>query len=170
MNVAQAIREKHAVRSFLPAPLPEDAVRRILGAGRRAQSSKNTQPWHFIAVRDRGTLEQLSHTGRYAGHLALAPLGVVIVTPDPAQKVTIAFDAGQAAAYMQLAAWEEGVGSCLASLYEKDAVRRILGIPAEWHADVALSFGYFDPKLQPPSGVQNPGRKPLDEIVHWERW
>ncbi len=170
MNVAQAIREKHAVRSFLSAPLPEDVVRRILLAGRRAQSSKNSQPWHFIAVRDRATLEQLSRTGRYAGHLALAPLGVVIVTPDPAQKVTIAFDAGQAAAYMQLAAWEEGVGSCLASLYEKDAVRQILGIPIEWHADVALSFGYFDPQLQPPSGVQNPGRKPLEEIVHWDRW
>jgi nitroreductase len=170
MNVAQAIREKYAVRSFLPAPLPEDIVRHILIAGRRAQSSKNSQPWHFIAVRDRATLGQLSRTGRYAGHLALASLGVVIATPDPAQKVTIAFDAGQAAAYMQLAAWEEGVGSCLASLYETEAVRRILAIPAEWHAYIALSFGYFDPKLQPPSGVANPGRKDFDEIVHWEKW
>jgi nitroreductase len=170
MNVAQAIREKYAVRSFLPAPLPEDVVRRILSAGRRAQSAKNSQPWHFLAVRDRATLGQLSRTGRYAGHLARAALGVVIATPDPAQKVTIAFDAGQAAAYMQLAAWEEGVGSCLASLYEADEVRRILAIPAEWHADVALSFGYFDPKLQPPSGVLNPGRKDFNEIVHWERW
>jgi nitroreductase len=170
MNVAQAIREKYAVRSFLPAPLPDDVIRRILSAGRRAQSAKNSQPWHFIAVRERATLELLSRTGRYAGHLALAPLGLVIATPDPAQKVTIAFDAGQSAAYMQLAAWEEGVGSCLASLYEAEAVRRILGIPGEWHADVAISFGYFDPKLQPPSGVRNPGRKPLEEIVHWERW
>jgi nitroreductase len=170
MNVAQAIREKSAVRSFLPAPLPEDVVRRILNAGRRAQSAKNSQPWQFIAVRDRATLENLSRTGRYAGHLAGAALGVVIVTPDPAQKVTILFDAGQAAAYMQLAAWEENVGSCLASLYEPDAVRRILAIPADWHAAVAISFGYFDPKLQPPSGVLHPGRKSIDEIVHWEHW
>jgi nitroreductase len=170
MDVSQAIREKHAVRVFLPAPLPEDVVRRILSAGRRAQSSKNSQPWQFIAVRDRAALEQLSRTGRYAGHLARAALAVVIATPDPAGKVTIAFDAGQAAAYMQLAAWEAGVGSCLASLYEAEAVRRILALPPEWHADVGLSFGYFDPKLQPPSGVPNPGRKPLDEIVHWEKW
>jgi nitroreductase len=170
MNVSQAIREKYAVRVFLPTPLPEEVAIRILRAGRRAQSSKNTQPWQFVAVRDRSILESLSHTGRYAGHLALSALGVVIVTPDPAQKVTIAFDAGQAAAYMQLAAWEEGVGSCLASLYEPEEVRRILGIPAEWHAHVAISFGYFDPKLQPPSGVRTPGRKPLDELVHWDRW
>ncbi len=170
MNVAQAIREKFAVRAFLPAPLPDDVVGRILGAGRRAQSAKNSQPWQFIAVRERSTLEQLSRTGRYAGHLAGASLGVIIATPDPAQKATIMFDAGQAAAYMQLAAWEEGVGSCLASLYEPEAVRRILGIPAEWYANVAISFGYFDPKLQPPSGVRNPGRKPMEEIVHWEKW
>ncbi len=170
MNVAQAIREKSAVRSFLPTPLPEDLARRILNAGRRAQSSKNSQPWQFIAVRDRATLADLSRTGRYAGHLAGAALAVVIVTPDPAQKATILFDAGQAAAYMQLAAWEEGVGSCLASLYEPDAVRRILGIPAEWYPNVGISFGYFDPKLQPPSGMLHPGRKSAEEIVHWEKW
>lgn len=84
--------------------------------------------------------------------------------------MTIAFDAGQAAAYMQLAAWEAGVGSCLASLYEAEEVRRILGIPAEWFASIAISFGYFDPKQQPPSGVRNPGRKNFEEIVHWEKW
>jgi nitroreductase len=170
MNVAQAIREKSAVRVFLRASLPEDVVGRILRAGRRAQSAKNSQPWHFVAVRDRATLEQLSRTGRYAGHLAGASLGVVIVTPDPAQKVTIAFDAGQAAAYMQLAAWELGIGSCLASLYETEEVRRILRIPPEWFAHIAISFGYFDPQKQPPSGVLHPGRKAVDEIAHWETW
>ncbi len=170
MDVARAIREKHAIRSFLPTPIPDPVARKILQAGRRAQSSKNSQPWHFIAVRDRSTLEQLSHAGKYAGHLAGAALGVVIAMPDPASKVTIAFDAGQAAAYMQLAAWELGIGSGLASLYDTDEVRRILGIPAEWHPHIAISFGYFDPEKQPPSGVLQPGRKAFDEIVHWEKW
>ncbi len=170
MDVARAIREKYAIRSFLPAPIQDPVAQAILGAGRRAQSSKNSQPWHFIAVRDRAVLERLSRTGKYAGHLAGAALGVVIAMPDPSRKVTIAFDAGQAAAYMQLAAWELGVGSCLASLYETEEVRRILGIPAEWHPHIAISFGYFDSEKQPPSGVLHPGRKPLDEIVHWDKW
>jgi nitroreductase len=170
MDVARAIREKQAIRLFLPTPIPDPVVRQILQSGRRAQSSKNSQPWHFIAVRGRPALERLSRTGKYAGHLAGAALGVVIATPDPAQKFTIAFDAGQAAAYMQLAAWELGVGSCLASLYDPEEVRRILGIPAEWHPHIAVSFGYFDPQEQPPSGVLNPGRRAFDEIVHWETW
>jgi nitroreductase len=45
MTVDEAIRTKRAVRQFAPTPLPDDAVRAILNAGRRAQSSKNTQPW-----------------------------------------------------------------------------------------------------------------------------
>jgi len=170
MDVARAIRDKHAIRSFLPAPIPDPVVQEILRAGRRAQSAKNFQPWHFLAVRERAALERLSLTGKWAGHLAGAALGIVIATLDPAQKFTIAFDAGQAAAYMQLAAWELGIGSCLASLYETDEVRRILAIPPEWHAHIAISFGYFDPQKQPPSGVLQPGRKPFDEIVHWETW
>jgi len=170
MEVARAIREKHAIRSFLPAPISDPVAIEILRAGRRAQSAKNSQPWHFIAVRERSTLESLSRAGKWAGHLAGAALGVVIATPDPAQKFTIAFDAGQAAAFMQLAAWELGIGSCLASLYETGEVRRILGLPPEWVAQVAISFGYFDPEKQPPSGVLHPGRKALDEIVHWETW
>ena len=170
MDVARAIREKHAVRSFLPAPIPESAAWTILRAGRRAQSSKNTQPWQFIAVSNREVLEKLSTAGKYAGHLAGAALGVVIATPDPSQKFTIAFDAGQAAAYMQLAAWEIGIGSCLASLHETGEVRRILRVPPEWFAHIAVSFGYFDPQKQPPSGVLHPGRKAAGETVHWETW
>ena len=43
---------------------------------------------------------------------------------------------------MQLAAWELGVGSCPASLYEFEETRTILGFPDEWHLRIALSFGY----------------------------
>jgi nitroreductase len=170
MDVTQAIREKRAIRVFRPEPLPEDILRRILAAGRRAQSAKNTQPWHFIAVTEKPTLAALAKTGTYAGHLAGAALGVVIATPDPAQKWSIAFDAGQAAAYMQLAAWALGVGSCLASIYEPEAARALLGVPPEWDIHIAISFGFFDLAGQPPSGVRTPGRRPMEDIVHWEKW
>ncbi len=170
MNVLDAIRTKRAVRQFLPDPLPEEVTGAILRAGRRAQSSKNSQPWRFIAVTRRETLEQLSKLGTYAGHLAGAALGVVILTPDPASRFSIMFDAGQTAAYMQLAAWEMGVGSCLATIFEPEPARALLGFPEEWHVRIALSFGYpADPTAlnRPPTG---PGRQPLGELVHWERW
>ena len=170
MEVREAIRLKRAVREFDPRPLSDEAVGRILGAGRRAQSSKNTQPWHFIAVRDRATLQALSRLGTYAGHLAGCALGVAIVTPDPASRFSVLFDAGQAAAYMQLAAWELGIGSCLATIYEPDAARRLLGFPEDLHLRIALSFGY---PADPTSLTASPkpgGRRPVDHTTHFEHW
>jgi len=170
MDVSEAIRMKRAVRAFAARPLPDEVVESILWAGRRAQSSKNTQPWRFLVVREPTTLEALSRLGTYAGHLAGAAMGVVIATPDPAQRWSILFDAGQAAAYMQLAAWELGVGSCLATLIEPETARRLLAIPPDWHAHVALSFGYpADPSAMTAAPARG-GRQPLDESLHFERW
>jgi nitroreductase len=170
MNVSEAIQMKRAVREFQDKPLSEEAVRVILNAGRRAQSSKNSQPWHFIAIRDKATLKAFSELGTWAGHLAGAALGVAIVTPDPAERFQILFDAGQAAAYMQLAAWELGIGSCPATIYELDRARQLLGFPENLHLRFALSFGYpQDPQLLTKAPARG-GRRSLDELVHWEKW
>ena len=170
MNVSEAIRTKRAIRKFQDKPLPEDIVHTILNAGRRSQSSKNEQAWKFIAIRDKPILKSLSECGTWAGHLAGAALGVAILTPDPTAKFQTMFDAGQASAFMQLAAWELGVGSVPASIYENEKAREILGFPAEWHLRIALSFGYpvEEEKLSAPP--KKGGRRSLDEVVHWDRW
>jgi nitroreductase len=170
MNVADAIRMKRAVRKFQDKPLPDGVIRAILNAGRRSQSSKNEQGWNFIAIRDKKILEALSKTGTYAGHLAGAALGVAIVTPNPEGKFQDLFDAGQAAAYMQLAAWELGVGSCLASIYEPEMARQILGFPPNWHLRIALSFGYPADEGKLTSDPKKGGRRSLEEVVHWDKW
>jgi nitroreductase len=170
MSVSEAIRLKRAVRKFKEEPLPEEATRAILNAGRRAQSAKNMQAWYFIAIQDRGTLKALSGMGTFAGHLANAALGVAILTPPPETRFSIMFDAGQAAAYMQLAAWEMGIGSCLATIYEPEQARQLLGFPSELEIHIALSFGYpADPSdlNRPP---QKAGRKSFSESIHWEKW
>ena len=170
MNVSDAIQTKRAVRRFQDRSLPPEAVRAILNAGRRAQSSKNTQPWHFIAIQDRTTLETLSEMGNWAGHLADAALGVAILTPPPEQRFSIMFDAGQSAAYMQLAGWELGIGSCLATIYDTEGARKLLGFPQELHIRIAISFGYpneINDLTRPPG---KGGRKSFDDITHWDHW
>ena len=170
MNVSDAIRMKRAVRKFQDKSLPEDVIRAILNAGRRSQSSKNDQGWQFIAIRDKAILKALSQTGTYAGHLDGAALGVAILTPNPEGKFQDLFDAGQAAAYMQLAAWELGVGSCLASIYEPDTAREILGFPPDWHLRIAISFGYPADEEKLSAAPKKGGRRPLEDMVHWDKW
>lgn len=172
MNVGDAIRGKRAVRHFADRPLPEEVARRILDAGRRAQSSKNSQPWDFVAVRDKETLQALSRCGQSMGHVAGAALCVCLVTPSPVgneRYLWNMFDTGQAASYMQLAALAEGVGSCLGTVYDEPGARQILGIPAEKSLRLVISFGYPDPDV-PRQGQGRAGRRSFDEVVHWERW
>jgi len=170
MNVYEAIRTKRAIRKFQDKPLPDEAVQQILNAGRLSQSSKNAQPWQFIAVRERAKLEALSKLGTWAGHLAGAALGIAILTTQPGEKFQVMFDAGQSAAYMQLAAWELGIGSCIASIYEPEQARALLGFPPEWHLRTALSFGYPAPEAVAPRPPKPDGRKRFDEVVHWDGW
>jgi nitroreductase len=170
MEVHEAIRMKRAVRVFSSTPLAQENIDTILQAGRRAQSAKNTQPWHFVAIQDKDLLKALSNCGTYAGHLAGAALGVALLTPDPAQRWSIMFDAGQAAAYMQLAAWSLGIGSCLATIYETEEARQLLAIPADFFLHVAISFGYpadLDDLTRTPKVG---GRKDLKELIHQETW
>ncbi len=170
MDIEQAIGSFRAVRHFEPRPLPDEAVRTILNAGRRAQSSKNTQPWHFIAITDRETLTRLSTTGDFASHLAGAALGVALVAPkDEERSDWILFDLGQVTAYMQLAAWDLGIGSCIATIYRPDDAAAVLGIPPDLQCPLALSFGYpVAGERERPLRVG--GRRPLEEVVHQQRW
>ena len=170
MKVSEAIRMKRAVRKFQERPLSEDDIHAILNAGRRSQSSKNSQPWQFIAIQDKAILKALSECGTFAGHLGGAALGVAILTPDPSEKFQTMFDAGQAAAYMQLAAWELGVGSVPASIYEPEKAREILGFPEDLHLRIALSFGYPAEEDVLTATPQKGGRREMEEVVHWERW
>ena len=162
MDVLEAIRTKRAVRQFSDRPVPEEVMDNILDAGRRSQSSKNSQPWQFVVVRDRNKLAELSTCGTYAGHLAGAAFAVVLVSD-----VEWTFDIGQTAAYMQLAGWSQGVSSCIATLQDGECARSVLGVPAGKFVEIALSFGYAAQEPKPP---KSGGRRPLDDVVHWENW
>jgi nitroreductase len=170
MNVSDAIRTKRAVRSFRNEPLPEEDVIKILNAGRRAQSAKNMQPWHIIAIRDKAILKQLSEMGTWAGHLAGAALGVAIITLPPETRYSIMFDAGQCAAYMQLAAWEMGIVSCLATIYEPEKAHGLLGFPDDLTLRVAISFGYPAVQEELTASPRKGGRRSFDDVVHWDKW
>ncbi|MEZ4672346.1 MAG: nitroreductase family protein [Anaerolineae bacterium] len=170
MNVYDAIRSKRAIRQFTDQPLPDEVITQILNAGRLAQSSKNLQERQFIAVSDRAKLKALSQCGTYMGHVAGAAVAVFILTPDPAEKPQLLFDAGQAASYMQLAAVDLGVGSCLGTVYEPDKVRELLEFPAEWHSRFCISFGYPTVEAAAPHPPKANGRKAFDDVIRWEKW
>jgi nitroreductase len=173
MSVWEAVSTKRVIREFDSRPLEPDHLVRILNAGRRAASSKNLQRWDFIVCRDRTHLAELSKVGPWAGHLSGAAVAIALVTPDPNaadSPLSVLFDLGMAAGNMMLVAWELGIGSVPATVYEQDLARRLLGYPADHHCEYLLSFGYpADPDaLRRPNRAG--GRHALSDIVHDETW
>jgi len=168
MDTLDAIRSLRAIRRFDGRPLPEDVLERILEAGRRAPSSMNEQRWSFVVCTDRDHLRELATIGDYAEHIAGAAAAVALVTPEAEEgwrREGIAFDLGQCAQNLQLAAWALGVGTVHAAVYDEDRTRELLGYPEGWRCDYLLSFGY--PEHAP---TTRGGRKALGDLVHRERW
>jgi nitroreductase len=168
-----AINAKRAIRVFADRPLEPAHIERILRAGRRSGSSKNRQRWAFIVVQDRERLQALTAVGAWAAHLAGAAVGIALVTPHPGAPdahESIRFDVGQVAQNMMLAAWELGIGSVPATVYEFEVAQRLLGYPDDHTCEYLLSFGYpADPTAL--TRPNTPGRRrPLSELVHEERW
>jgi nitroreductase len=173
------LRSLRAVRRYAERPIPEDVLLSILEVARWTGSAKNTQPWELVVVCDRATLAELATCGPYAGHLSGAAAAIVLVMQEASQR----FDEGRLAQTLMLAAWAHGVGSCIGSLYPDDNARRaraLLDVPDERWLRTSIALGYpadqraLRTKAELASGrapVELPiGRRPLDDLVGWERY
>src|SRR2546426_6486122 len=79
MDVYECIRTRQTVREFKPDPVPDAIVHKILRAGRWAPSSSNTQPWHFVVVRERETIAAIGRIATQGAFIGQAPLAIAIV-------------------------------------------------------------------------------------------
>jgi nitroreductase len=170
------LKSLRAVRRFAADPIPDEVLDDILAVARWTGSSKNTQPWHLVVVRERATLEQLATCGPYAGHLAGARAAIVLVMEDGNRR----FDEGRLAQNIMLAGWARGLGSCIGSLYpdaNKRRARALLDVPAEKWLHTAISLGYpADPSALRLSANRGGltdvplGRQNFADFVSWERY
>ena len=172
METWKAIDSIRVVREFSSRPLADSDVERILSAGRRTGSSKNEQRWGFVVVRDRARLGELSKVGRYAGHLAGATVAIALITPNEhgPRNNSVMWDLGRAAQNMVLTAWDLGIGSVPATVYDHDLAAKLLGLPADRRCDFLLSFGHPADQAKLTAPNRAGGRKALDELVHEELW
>jgi nitroreductase len=163
MDVFETIRTMLAVRRYQDKPVPEATLRRVVEAGRLTGSAKNLQPWHFIVVQDRKTLQQLGARARTGAHVAQAAAAVVVVVDKTPFAVS---DASRAIQSMLLAAWADGVGSNWVGFGGLEDVKALLHVPAQLDVLAILPLGY-------PVGVVGRGkkqRKPLTSVAHRERY
>jgi nitroreductase len=172
MDTITAIRRLRVVRRYKAQPLTEGEVRALADVARKTGSSKNTQRWDFITVRDRESLERLGGTTIYAKHLphAGAAIALIVDRPDPDYPRSVLWDLGRAAQNITLAAWAMGIGSCPITVQDFALAADVLGLPEDKECQYIIALGWpADPDdlTRPPRAG---GRKDYDEVVHAERW
>ena len=166
MDVYKAARMCREIRQFKPDAIPEDTLNKVLTAGRWSASSRNQQPWHFIVVTDRDALRSIGDIASSGRFIADAPLAIAIVM-EGAHRPEL--DAGRAMQQMKLVAWELGLGTCFVGVRDPDQnnrIKELLAVPQDMELVTVIPFGYL------PEDVRGGGkrRKPLEEIVHRERF
>ncbi|MGH7910164.1 MAG: nitroreductase family protein [Candidatus Dormibacteraceae bacterium] len=171
MDYWDTIRARRNVRAYTDQPIPGPDLDRILEAGRRAPSASNRQHWDFVVTTDRAQLQALSTVWQGAGHLARAAAAIVLVIPHPTDERTALldqYDLGQATYAMMLAATGLGIGSGHSSIGDREAARRIFGIPGTSDPWYMIALGY--PADHPMRPTERLKRRALEEVVHRGAW
>jgi nitroreductase len=163
MEVFEAVRTLLAVRSYQSTPVPADAVRRIVEAGRLSASGMNAQPWHFIVIENPATLRALAGHARTGPYIAQAPLAIVVAI---AQTPLAISDASRAIQSMLLTGWAEGLGSNWVGFSKLEPMKELLSIPTDLDVLAVLPFGYPASDI----GKGKKQRKPLGEVTSRERF
>jgi nitroreductase len=169
-DVHELFRRQRAIRSFTDEDVPDALVDQVLTAAIHGPSGSNTQPWHFIVIRDRATLKKLSSMRPNINWLATAPVGIAIIFE--ADVVQGAYDEGRLTERILTGATILGYGGGVAWYGPENEAeaRRILGVPEGKAARQIVMIGRplsrDDPRPYGPAR----GRKPLAEIVSYERF
>lgn len=164
MEVLDAIKNRRSVRRYSTEAVPEDALRRVLEAGRVAPSAMNNQPWHFVVVTDPGVRKKLSG-GRYAKFLQECPVVIVGCGDSKKSPEWHVVDVTIALQNMVTQATAEGLGTCWIGSFDENEAKDALGVPAHYSVVAMLAMGYSSEKA---TGERR--TKPIDEITSRDRF
>jgi nitroreductase len=170
MEFFEALTTRYSVRGYTDEAVPDDALEQVLEAGRRAPTAANRQPFRIIVAHTRGREEELARVyGR--GWFTQAPLVLAVVALDAEAwhraadgKSSADVDAAIVMDHLILAAAALGLGTCWIAAFDPVATREVFGLPDDVEPIVLTPLGY------PAKPSANTGRRPLSELVMFERW
>ncbi len=171
---ARPLRRVRQFREFTSEPVRPDELQAITDVARWSGSSRNSQPWRFIAITSSDTIARIAAAGLpQTRALPTAQAAIAIAMPDEAgTEISHAYDEGRAAERMLIAASLLGLGAGIAWIRRdvRAEVREILHLPAEWLVRTGMAIGHPSDAALRPKSAPGHARLPHDEVVFPERW
>ena len=167
MDVMEAIKGRRSIRQFTDDPIEKDKLDRLLEAARWAPSGGNLQKWRFVVVTEPS---QKQLVRQFAPGIFAMPTAFIVICAEVEtdanewkQRLYLA-DCSIAAQNIMLAAYEMGIGTCVALSYAKTAIREILELPEDFEPMLVVTLGY------PAEDPEPPPRFELSEMAFEERY
>jgi nitroreductase len=161
MNALEAIRKRRSVRKYTGEPIPREDLKKIVDAGRLAATGSNRQPWDFIVVTEREMIERLKVAAQWMEKAA----AIIAVVMDPSSRWWVE-DGSAAVENMLIASTALGYGSCWLEGYtlpREEEFKELLGVPKEKRLLTLIPIGV-------PVEWPTKEKRPLEEVLHWERY
>ena len=161
-------------RQFTDAPVDPAALSAMADAGRWSGSSRNTQPWRFVVIRDPATIRGIHEAGMpQTRSLATATAALAIVLPQaPGSGISQGYDEGRAAERMLIAASLLGIGAGIAWIRAevRPVVADLLALPEDRFVRTVIAIGHPTEAARQPKSAPGEARLPRGETVYEERW
>lgn len=169
MEYSELIKKRYSVRGYTSDPIEDEKLNAILEAARIAPTAANRQPFQIIVLHTEGRQEELRRMYDRDWFVA-APLILIVcgeqskawVRHDKANYGVV--DAAIVMDHMILEATNQGLGTCWIGAFDARVSREILGLPEDVDPIVMTPLGY--PNAEP----RETDRKPLSELVRYEKW
>lgn len=168
------LRRVRQYREFTIDPIAEPELDAILDVARWSGSSRNTQPWRFIVIRDVETIRRIAQIGLpQTRSLGTATAAVAITLPaDQDHAISHAYDDGRVAERILIAASFLGLGAGIAWVRTDvhDLVREILALSTERIVRTVVALGHPTEAARKPKSLRGKARLSPEELVVKERW
>ena len=171
MDFRDLIVSRHSVRAYRPDPVPEPLLLEVLEAARLAPSACNRQPFRILVIHTRGRETDLLRIYPKAWFVEAQLVLAVCAVPGEAWTRSrhdgwsaAETDATIATDHLLLAAADRGLGTCWVAAFDPVAAREVLGLPGDVVPVDVTPLGW-------PADAPGPTeRRPLEELVRYERW
>ena len=169
MEFSELIAKRYSVRAYKPDPVEGDKLQKVLEAARIAPTAANRQPFQLIVIHTEGRQAELQRIYR-PDWFTQPPLIICVCAVTEGGwvrrdgKVYVDVDATIAMDHLILAARDLELGTCWIAAFDPTAAREILGLPDGVEPVAFTPLGYPADELRPKK------RKPLEEIVRYDRW
>lgn len=150
MELLEIMRHRRSVRKYTGEPVPEEALEKVLQAALLSASGRARQPWEFVVVRNKETLEKLSHCRDHGAAMLAGAECAIVVFGDEEKTDVWTEDCSIAMANMYLMADAQGLGCCWIQGRcrtsedggsTEEYVHQLLGVPANYRLEAIMSLG-----------------------------